>query len=384
MIDQPEKNQRNPKSSDDKTNPITELGFRPDIESKWEKNKNSLLEKHPYIVGYLLLSVLIVIIFAMNLKVFALSFLFLYLISDFLTNDIRRFAPFIPKAILFSILYLIVITLITILSYKVIPDLIRQLPGLAEQLQARAITQFETANKNYNLTDYINPEEVRSAIVDAITKSFKFAAVKFSSFYKGFIYFIFALVINLVLYHNTKKIDIVFNRKPASLMNFLYCFTMARLRSFYYYFKKVMGGQFIISAINTLISSIVIIGLRMPHPILLIFTVFFCGLLPIIGNIISNTIVTITAIISIGFWAGGICLVLLVGIHKLEYFLNSKIIGDIVHLPMVITLTSLVVCDVLFGILGLILAIPLVLWIRHELENIPGVVLEHQGTVTGS
>jgi predicted PurR-regulated permease PerM len=62
----------------------------------------------------------------------------------------------------------------------------------------------------------------------------------------------------------------------------------------------------------------------------------------------------------------------LVGIHKLEYFLNSKIIGDIVHLPMVMTLLSLIVCEVLLGLVGLILAVPLVLYLRHELEYIPG------------
>jgi predicted PurR-regulated permease PerM len=44
-----------------------------------------------------------------------------------------------------------------------------------------------------------------------------------------------------------------------------------------------------------------------------------------------------------------------------------------VNLPMVVTLTSLIVCEVLLGIVGLILAIPLVLYLRYELEHIPGI-----------
>jgi len=105
---------------------------------------------------------------------------------------------------------------------------------------------------------------------------------------------------------------------------------------------------------------------------LLIGAVFVFGLLPVAGNLISNTILTVMAFVTIGPWAAAICLGLLIGVHKLEYFLNSKIIGDIVHMPMFITLTSLVVCEVLFGIVGLMLAIPLVLFLRHEFEQMPG------------
>ena len=54
---------------------------------------------------------------------------------------------------------------------------------------------------------------------------------------------------------------------------------------------------------------------------------FLCGLLPIIGNLMSNTL-----IIAVGFTISPklalVALIFLVVIHKLEYFLNSKIIGD--------------------------------------------------------
>ena len=87
---------------------------------------------------------------------------------------------------------------------------------------------------------------------------------------------------------------------------------------------------------------------------------------------ISNTVLIINAFVSIGIWGSVICLLLLIGIHKLEYFLNSKIIGGIVRLPMAVTLGALIFCEVLLGIPGLILAIPLALFIRHEFEHIPG------------
>ncbi|NLH50719.1 MAG: AI-2E family transporter [Myxococcales bacterium] len=347
--------------------------FRVRSETDWEQRPNSLLERHPFAFGYLAFAGLMVLIFATHLTTFVGALLFLYLISDFLTNDVRRYARFLPKALLFSLLYFAVIAVFTVLSYKVIPGFVRQLPQLAEELQQQAISQFDYANSRWNLTDYVDPQEVQGAIVTGTTKTLGWLGKYFSSFYKGFIFFIFALVINLLLYHQIEKIDEVFDRKPGSLMNFFYNFIKARVRVFYFYFKRVMGGQIIISAINTCISAVVIFSLALPHPIVLLTLVFFFGLFPVVGNLVSNTILTITAFVTIGLWGALVCLGLLVGIHKLEYFLNSKIIGEIVHLPMVITLTALVVCEVLLGIIGLILAIPIVLFIRHEMERIPGV-----------
>jgi len=373
---EPDKSQKAQAVEDDPQD-ITFFSFRPTVENEWETKGNRILNRHPYICGYLGLTAMIVIIFATNLTTFAISLLFLYLISDFMTNDIRRFAPFLPKALLFSLLYLAVIALIIVLSYKVIPNFVRQVPDLVNQLQRQAVSAFEDADARWSLTDYVNMQDVQDNIVSAITKAVKVVAGKLTEIYKGVIYFIFALVINLVFYHNPRKIEVLFTRRPNSLMTFLFTFALVRVRIFYYYFKKVMGGQIIISIVNTMISSIIIVGLDMPHRVLLMLTVFFCGLFPIVGNLVSNTLLTLTALISIGPWAAIICLGLLVGIHKLEYFLNSKIIGEIVHLPMVVMLTCLIVSEVLLGILGLMLAIPVMLFIRHEFEHIPGIMPDH-------
>ncbi|MBF0102771.1 MAG: AI-2E family transporter [Desulfobacterales bacterium] len=341
-------------------------------ETIWQKRNNVYVEDHPYIVGYIGLGTIVIGMCLSHLITFMVSFLFLYLISDFLTNDVRRYAPFIPKALLFSVLYVVVILIITMLTYKIIPNFGKQLPSIANQLQVEAIKQFKFLVQKWNLAQYIDPEEVRAAIVSATTTSLKFFMDKFSSVYKGFLYFLFALIVNLLFYHNPQKIERVFTRKPRSMMTFLYRFIEIRIRIFYFYFKRVMGGQIIISAINTLISAIVIFGLAIPHPFVMLFLVFFCGLFPVVGNLVSNTILTLTAFISIGLWGAGVCLILLVVIHKLEYFLNSRIIGEIVNLPMVVTLCALIISEVILGIVGLILAIPLVLYIRHEFEHISG------------
>lgn len=348
--------------------------FKSETERIWGEKPNSILEKHPLIAGYSFLAVILALAWISNLSIFIISFLFLYLISDFITNDVRRLIPVMPKAFLFSILYMAVIFLIILMVYKIIPDIGKKLPAIAGKLQTEIITHYSKASEKLNLKEYIDPEEVRTAVVTATTTTIQFLMNRFKSVYIVTIYFIFALVINLLLYHDKRKIGLAFAGKPKSLMFFLFTFVELRIRVFYFYFKQVMGGQMIISLINTAVSGIIVFGLHLPSPLLLIGLIFFCGLFPVVGNLVSNTILTIIAFISIGLWAAGVCLILLIVIHKLEYFLNSKIISAIVNLPMVVSLTSLVIGEVLLGLIGLMLAIPMLLFLRHELEHIPGFI----------
>ncbi len=351
---------------------ICTMRHRVGAEAIWEKQRNSILENHPYICGYAFILCVTAIFSISHLMVFSISLLFLFFISDFMTRDVHRLAPFIPKSLLFSILYLLVILAIFLISYKVVPLLAKNFPELSSKLQTQIVEELRQSSERWDLSGYIDVDQVRDAIQQTNTRIFHFLLDSLTPIYKGFIQFVFALVINLLFYFESQRVEYTFVRNPNSLMTFLYRFLQVRLGIFYAYFRRVMGGQVIISLINTIISSLVIFALGLPHPFLLVFIVFFCGLFPVVGNLISNSVLVFTAFVSIGIWGAALCLVLLISIHKLEYFLNSRIIGGIVSLPMAVSLAALVLSEAVFGIPGLILAIPLVLFIRHEFEHIPG------------
>ena len=139
----------------------------------------------------------------------------------------------------------------------------------------------------------------------------------------------------------------------------------ARFKTFYRSFGKVMGAQLIISIINTGLTAVFLVVMGYPFTAVLVALTFLCGLLPIIGNLISNTLIVAvgftvspkTALIALGF---------LVVIHKLEYFLNSKIIGDRIKSPLWLTLIGLVLGEKLMGIPGMILAPVVLHYIKVE------------------
>jgi predicted PurR-regulated permease PerM len=142
-----------------------------------------------------------------------------------------------------------------------------------------------------------------------------------------------------------------------------------RFRDFYRSFATVMGAQITISLINTLLTSLFLLAVRLPHAPLLIAITFLCGLVPIVGNLISNTIIVFVAL-TVSLKLAISALIFLVVIHKLEYLLNSKIIGDRIRNPVWLTLVALIIGERLMGIPGLMLAPVVLNYLRVEMLTV--------------
>lgn len=325
--------------------------------------------KHDF-MGYISLLLLCYLILGTDLISLFIFLLFIYLLTDVIAHDSRRFLKFIPSNVLFWIFYIVLITLFIVFSFRIAPLLFTDMPHYFELIWKDVATFIQTLSQKYQIP--INLNGIQAGIFSESTQSFGHVIRIFNNVTKNVVYFIFALVLNFLLFHEKERIKEVFTSNQDGILAYLYQFVLLRIQRFYLYFRKVMGGQVIISLINLSITAVVIYFLHLPHKITLLCLIFFFGLLPVIGNIISNSILTITALVSSGVFPALVCLGLLVGIHKLEYFLNSKIVGSIINLPMFITLSALLIGEVLLGVWGIILAIPFVLTIKDELDGTIG------------
>ena len=153
-----------------------------------------------------------------------------------------------------------------------------------------------------------------------------------------------------------------------------------RFRDFYRSFATVMGAQITISLINTALTAIFLMVIRMPHAPLLIVVTFLCGLVPIVGNLVSNTIIVFVAL-TVSLKLAISALVFLIIIHKLEYLLNSKIIGDRIRNPVWLTLIALILGERLMGIPGLILAPVVLNYLRVEMLTVEVPVRDEEAEV---
>ena len=98
---------------------------------------------------------------------------------------------------------------------------------------------------------------------------------------------------------------------------------------------------------------------------MILFT-FIAGLLPVIGNLISNTVIVVISL-SHSLSTAGFALLFLVAIHKLEYFLNARIIGAQINAKAWELLTAMLIMESLFGIPGVIAAPVFYAYLKAEL-----------------
>ena len=100
----------------------------------------------------------------------------------------------------------------------------------------------------------------------------------------------------------------------------------------------------------------------------MVVVTFIVGLLPVIGNLISNTILVVIAL-SHSVHVALSSLVFMMVIHKLEYFLNAKIIGTHINARTWELLTAMLVMESIFGIPGVIAAPVFYAYVKKELMD---------------
>jgi predicted PurR-regulated permease PerM len=137
-------------------------------------------------------------------------------------------------------------------------------------------------------------------------------------------------------------------------------------------FRRIVFAQVRISALNTTLTTIYLTivlplcGVHLPLTKTMIAITFVAGLLPVIGNLISNTVIVIVSM-SHSLSAALGSLAFLIVIHKLEYFLNARIVGARIRAKAWEILLAMLLMESAFGIAGLVAAPIYYAYLKDEL-----------------
>jgi predicted PurR-regulated permease PerM len=148
-----------------------------------------------------------------------------------------------------------------------------------------------------------------------------------------------------------------------------------RMRTLAQAFRGVVFAQVKISAINTTLTGIYLaavlpmLGVHLPFTKTMIAVTFFAGLLPVVGNIISNSVIVIVSL-SVSFATALGSLAFLVVVHKLEYFLNARIVGGEIKASAWELLCAMLVFEAAFGLPGLVAAPIFYAYVKAELVRL--------------
>jgi predicted PurR-regulated permease PerM len=138
-------------------------------------------------------------------------------------------------------------------------------------------------------------------------------------------------------------------------------------------FRRIVFAQVRISALNTVLTAlylaVLLPMLDMPLPLTktMIALTFVVGLLPVLGNLISNTVIVVVSL-SVSLLTAISSLVFLIVIHKLEYFVNARIIGVKIGARAWELLLAMLIMDACFGLPGVIAAPIYYAYLKDELS----------------
>lgn len=295
-----------------------------------------------------------------NLVLF--TFIFTYLAYS-MQCYIHKIIP-VKKVFITIAIYTVLFLIIAFVMYKYIPIMINQVIAIINQIIYfdYDYSSNRILNYGYEMVKDIdianNLKEGSDSLLLLATNAGKVS---------------FNIFISLLL-------SLFFILEKDEIINFMRKFERSKAAGAYRYIKyfgrnflnsfgKVMKAQILIACINAILSVVALKFMGFHQLLGLGLMIFTLGLIPVAGVIISLIPLSIIA-----FKIGGIMkvisvLIMVAVLHALEgYILNPKFMSVNTKLPVFFTFVILIVSEHYMGVWGLLLGIPLFMFVLDLLD----------------
>lgn len=297
-----------------------------------------------------------------------LTFIFTYLAYTIFTKVLHIIPPkWNMKKTLIIFMYSIVFVVVGVVGYRYLPVAVQQFSTIVVQGSSFNIQAYENVLpvQIYDLLNNLDMGGMLESIgAKALAATTGISTLLLEAFVAILLSFFFLFELDKI------KLFSASLRTPDTAK--IYDQVAAFGQSFLNTFGIAIKVQIMISTVNTVLSIIGLVLLGFPNIIGLAIMIFFLGLMPVIGVVISLVPLSIIA-----FQIGGLIyvvymIVMIMVIHGIEsYFLNPKLYSITMKLPIFYTFIVLMVGELLFGAWGLVIGIPLFVFIVGLIKGDP-------------
>ncbi|WP_405098422.1 AI-2E family transporter [Oceanobacillus sp. FSL H7-0719] len=312
----------------------------------------------------IIFGLIILILFSVRslINIILLTFIFSFLMNGLVEFTVKRIK--FNRSILVLLLYSLIVSLLTIGAVKYLPIITMEISQVIRQ-----ISNFSIESYNNPVFSFIEPIISSNQITGYIENGFSFLLKSISDISTMSVQVLISLILSLF-----------FLLEKPRLLEFTGKFKLSKIAPFYreieYFggkfsrtFGKVIEAQFMIALINTFLTMIVLMILGFPQIFGLLIMVFFLGLIPVAGVIISLIPLSLIAYTIGGFLTVLYLLIAIMIIHAIEaYILNPKLMSSKTDLPVFYTFIVLIFSQHFFGVWGLIIGIPVFVFLLDILD----------------
>ncbi|MGA2654398.1 MAG: AI-2E family transporter [Gammaproteobacteria bacterium] len=188
-----------------------------------------------------------------------------------------------------------------------------------------------------------------------------------------FIQFFISIIFSFIIVLDIPRLHAQFQTLRQTRLRKFYDTITPGLRTFSDVMGKAFAAQAVIAVCNTVLTYLGMTFLNIPLAELMSLFVFFCSFIPVLGVFISSIPISLVALQNHGFILMLEAIGLITLIHIFEaYVLNPRIMGDFLKIHPLLVLTILFVGEHFFGIWGLLLGVPVCVYIfRYAILDMP-------------
>ena len=210
-------------------------------------------------------------------------------------------------------------------------------------------------------------ETVKAAIVEWLKSHAEALKIAGSSFSMGLVHALMGVLLAIVVFFRHVTHHGTHSGALADALE-------EKVQRFADAFARIATAQVKISIVNTALTALYLLvilplfGIRLPFSTTIVLITFVCGLIPVLGNLVSNTVIVILSLgISMGTAVAS--LTFLVLIHKLEYLINSRIVGGQTDSQAWEILMAILLGETAFGVGGVVMAPIIYAFVKRELRD---------------
>lgn len=327
-----------------------------------------------YIPGIRRVIALLSVLFILYISHSMLNLLLITFILTYLVNRLHGFIMSKGKRLKLKSPYVVVLIYVVLISflaraiYQYLPLFINELRDLVSQVIA-FYNKPPVGLPDNVVVSYLMESLKDIDLANYVSGSFNFLYHTLTDIGKLSLHLFIAIILSLFFMLEKEKVTRFTANFKTSKMAYLFEEYEYFGKKFVKSFGKIIEVQFIISFVNAILSTLALWALGFPNLFALGIMIFLLGLIPVMGVFVS-----LIPLCAIAFKLGGIMkivyvLVMIALLHGLEaYVLNPKLMARKTHLPIFYTFLVLIVSEHFYGIWGLIVGVPVFMFLLDILE----------------
>ncbi len=287
----------------------------------------------------------------------------------------------VRRALSLVLTIVIFLAFLSFLAFSLVPNIIASVESLSENLSsyissakefiANIENNLHARGINLNIEDLIGSwDNTLKSIISWLPQSIESLAGTFyeigSGIFNGLIIFVIAMYLladkeRMIAFTKTVEEAIVPDKWRIKLDHFLQ--NCDRI------FSRYIRTNFLDALIVGIASLLFLLIFNMPYAALISVIAAICNMIPTFGPIVAFVVSGLLLVFSnpwYAFWY----LVFAIVVQALDaYFIKPKLFGGSLGLPSVVTLTSIIIFGRIFGLLGVLIGVPLAAILYYLLQH---------------